>query len=445
MTFEQLNIIEPILRALKKEGYVKPTPIQAESIPPLLERRDLLGCAQTGTGKTCAFAVPILQHIYDEKIAAAAAPRKIRALVLTPTRELAAQNGAFFEQYGKYLGLKNAVIFGGVSQNPQLQSLKAGVDILVATPGRLIDLINQKYVSLENIGYFVLDEADRMLDMGFVHDVDRIISELPAKRQTMMFTATLPDGVNKLIDNILDNPVRVAVTPVSSAVSVIEQSVYMVNKANKTKLLIHLLDNEGISSALVFSRTKHGANKITADLTAAGISCGVIHANKAQTARQQALAKFKSGEYRVLVATDIVSRGIDILELSHVINYDLPEIPEDYVHRIGRTGRAGLGGTAISFCTEPEMRFLKEIEKLTDKNVSVVSDHPYPLVKGIDFPETRSGNKGKRDGGFSYAGRKTGKSSGKKLSIGELTGTRPFDAQRPRSKSSGRRPPDKHG
>lgn len=439
MTFEQLGIIEPILRALKNEGYVKPTPIQEQAILPLLEHKDLLGCAQTGTGKTCAFAVPILQHIHAEKASAKSGPRTIRALILTPTRELAAQNSACFKDYGKYLGLKNAVIFGGVSQKPQEQILNDGVDILVATPGRLIDLLNQRCVSLKNVGYFVLDEADSMLDMGFVHDVERIIAELPQKRQTMMFSATIPEGVNKLIGSILDNPVKVAVTPVSSTVDTIDQSVYFVNKGNKTKLLTHLLKNKEIVSALVFSRTKHGANKITEDLIAAGISCGVIHANKAQTARQQALAKFKSGESRVLVATDIVSRGIDINELSHVINYDLPESPEAYVHRIGRTGRGGLEGTAISFCMEPEKKYLKEAEKLMGKSVPIVSNHPYPLIEGVDPPENETDRRGYAGYSSSRPYRKSGSNSSKKPSVAQLTGSKPFGGRLSGSRSSGSR------
>lgn len=379
MSFEALNIIEPILKALKKEGYTAPTPIQTKAIPPLLEHRDLLGCAQTGTGKTAAFAVPIIQHLYNEKTSSNT-PRVIKALILTPTRELAAQIGSSFSTYGAFLGLKNAVIFGGVSQKPQVQLLSSGVDILIATPGRLIDLLNQKCVNLHSISFFVLDEADRMLDMGFLRDVERIIAELPRVRQTMLFSATMPAEIEKLTRTILTNPVKVAVTPVASTVDSIEQSVYYVNKSNKTKLLIDLLKNKTIVSALVFSRTKHGANKITKDLLQAGIMCDVIHGNKAQSARELALQRFKTKQSRVLVATDIVARGIDIDELSHVINYDLPEVPEAYVHRIGRTGRAGLGGTAISFCDEPEKKLLKEIEKLISKNITVVKDHPYPLV-----------------------------------------------------------------
>jgi ATP-dependent RNA helicase RhlE len=365
------------------------------AIPPLLLRRDLLGCAQTGTGKTAAFAVPILQHLYQER-AAARGPRVIKALILTPTRELAAQIGNSFAAYGAYAGLKYAVIFGGVSQNPQVELLKAGVDILVATPGRLLDLLNQRLVDLRNIGFFVLDEADRMLDMGFLRDVERIIAMLPKKRQTMLFSATMPKEIERLTERILTDPVKIAVTPVSSTVDTIDQSVYFVNKANKTKLLIHLLKNEEIVSALVFSRTKHGANKIARDISGTGIACDVIHSNKGQSARQLALARFKSGQSRVLVATDIVARGIDIDELSHVFNYDLPEVAEDYVHRIGRTGRAGLGGTAISFCDEPEKKLLREIEKLTAKTIPERKDHPYPLIALPSFPTAVSPEPGRK-------------------------------------------------
>ncbi len=379
MTFETLGIIEPILRALKKEGYTVPTPIQKEAIPPLLNHRDLLGCAQTGTGKTAAFAVPIIQHLYRERKAVHGI-RPVKALILTPTRELAAQIGRSFSAYGAFSGLKNTVIFGGVSQLPQVQMLDAGVDILVATPGRLLDLMNQRRVDLHDIAIFVLDEADRMLDMGFLHDVEKVIDRLPAKRQTMLFSATMPAEIEKLTKTILTDPVKVKVTPVSSTVDSIEQSVYFVGKANKTKLLIHLLKDEAIVSALVFSRTKHGANKIAKILLQAGILCDVIHSNKGQTARQNALSRFKDRQIRVLVATDIVARGIDIDELSHVVNFDLPEVPEAYVHRIGRTGRAGFGGTAISFCDESEKKLLNEIEKLISKRITVVEDHPYPLV-----------------------------------------------------------------
>lgn len=379
MLFEELNIIEPILKALKKEGYTKPTPIQKGAIPALLEKRDLLGCAQTGTGKTAAFAIPIIQQLYNEK-KTGQNKRTIRALVLTPTRELASQIGRSFTAYGAFCGFRNTVIFGGVSQNRQVAQLNAGVDILVATPGRLLDLINQRLVNLHHVSFLVLDEADHMLDMGFIHDVEKIIAEIPAVRQTMLFSATMPAEIEKLANNILEDPAKVALTPVSSTVDIIEQQACYVNKRNKTKLLIHLLKDDAIVSALLFSRTKHGADKIAKDLIQAGITCDVIHSNKAQSARELALSRFKTLKSRVLVATDIVARGIDIDELSHVINYDLPEVPEAYVHRVGRTGRAGLGGTAISFCDESEKKLLREIEKLISKQIPIMNDHPYPLV-----------------------------------------------------------------
>ncbi len=376
-SFDSLHIIDPILKALQKQEYKVPTPIQEQAIPPLLMRRDLLGCAQTGTGKTAAFAIPILQHLAQER---PQGRRKIRALILSPTRELATQIGESFTAYGAYLGLKNTVIFGGVSQVPQVARLAAGVDILVATPGRLLDLMGQRHVHLQAVQYFVLDEADRMLDMGFLHDVEKVIAQLPTRRQTMLFSATMPPAIEKLTKTILSDPVRVAVAPVSSTVDTVEQSVYFVNKHNKIPLLIHLLKDRTVVSALVFSRTKHGADKIARKLMQAGVAADVIHSNKSQNARQAALGRFKDGQARVLVATDIVARGIDIDELSHVVNFDLPEVPEAYVHRIGRTARAGLGGTAIAFCDEPEKKLLREIEKLIGKKIPVVSSHPYPLV-----------------------------------------------------------------
>ncbi|MGE4485226.1 MAG: DEAD/DEAH box helicase [Oscillospiraceae bacterium] len=414
MSFEELKIIEPVLKALNREGYKTPTPIQEKAIPPLLEGRDLLGCAQTGTGKTAAFAIPIIQHLYNGKTTVKG-HRAIKALILTPTRELAAQIRDSFAAYGAFAGLRYTVLFGGVSQNPQVNALRAGVDILIATPGRLIDLMNQKLVDFNNISHFVLDEADRMLDMGFLHDVERIIGDLPEKRQTMLFSATMPAEIEKLTKRLLDNPVKVEVTPVSSTVDTINQQVYFVNKSNKTKLLIHLLKNPDIVSALVFTRTKHYANKLTDALRAQGETCDVIHANKAQSARQQALARFKSGESRILVATDIVARGIDIIELSHVINFDLPEAAEDYVHRIGRTGRAGLGGTAISFCEYPKL--LANIERLTGKKIEVIEDHPYPFVASAEAARSEtSGRASERNkksflrGGLS-TGRETGRNT----------------------------------
>ena len=377
MNFEQLELHEALLKALKDEGYTTPTPIQLQAIPPILQGQDLVGCAQTGTGKTAAFAVPILQLLQNQP----SKPRRsIRALVLTPTRELALQIFESFEAYGRYTNLRSCVIFGGVSQNPQVQALERGVDILVATPGRLNDLIQQKFIDLQQIQIFVLDEADRMLDMGFVHDVKRVISHLPAKKQTLLFSATMPPEITQLVNSLLNHPVRVAVNPVSSTVDAIEQSIYFVDSDNKRKLLIHLLQDKRIVSALVFTRTKHGADRVVKELVRANIQAMAIHGNKSQNARQLALSSFKNGTIRVLVATDIAARGIDVEELSHVINYDLPNIPETYVHRIGRTGRAGLGGIAISFCDFDEKEYLKDIEKLIHKAVPVIEEHPYPMM-----------------------------------------------------------------
>lgn len=386
MSFEKLNLIMPILKALKAEGYTEPTPIQEQAIPPILEGRDLLGCAQTGTGKTAAFAIPILQRLYGEQRAVKGS-QIIKALILTPTRELAIQVGESFSAYGKYTGLRNAVIFGGVSQVPQTDALKAGVDILVATPGRLLDLIHQKYINLHHVKLFVLDEADRMLDMGLGLDVKKIIALLPEIRQTMLFSATMPPEISKLVNSILTDPVKVEVTPVSSTVDTIEQAVYFVAKKDKKRLLLHVLKDKSVVSALVFSRTKHGADKITRDLVKAGVQAQAIHGNKSQMARQQALNNFKARKTRVLVATDIAARGIDVEELSHVINFDLPNVPETYVHRIGRTGRAGLGGVALSFCDEEEKPYLKDIQKLISKSIPVIEDHPYPVSAAEPAPE----------------------------------------------------------
>lgn len=378
MLFENLNIIEPILKALKSEGYTNPTPIQERSIPAILDGNDLEGCAQTGTGKTAAFAIPILQLLYSkQRVEKVPGPRSIKVLVLAPTRELAIQIGESFTSYGKYTGLKNTAIFGGVSQKSQTDALKRGVDILIATPGRLLDLMEQKFISLQHIRHFVLDEADRMLDMGLGHDVKKIISKLPKNRQTMLFSATMPPEISKLIDSILVKPVKVEVTPVSSTIDTIKQAVYLVEKRNKKSLLIHLLKDKSIESVLVFSRTKHGANKITGDLIKVGIEAQAIHGNKSQNARQLALSNFKEKKIRVLVATDIAARGIDVEELSHVINFDLPDVPETYVHRIGRTGRAGAEGVALSFCDEEERESLRYIEKIISKSIPVIGDHPY--------------------------------------------------------------------
>ena len=379
MTFNELNLSAPVLRAVAQAGYETPSPIQAAAIPPVLAGRDLMGCAQTGTGKTAAFALPMLDRL------TASAPRKkgaIRALILTPTRELALQIGESFEAYGKYLTLRSTVIFGGVGQAPQVAALKKGVDILIACPGRLNDLVGQGLLDLSNIEIFVLDEADRMLDMGFVHDVKKVIAKLPRQRQNLMFSATMPKEIEQLAAGILHDPAFVKVDPVSSTVDRIQQSLYFVEKGNKKFLLPWLIKNlkPEVVNALVFSRTKHGADKIAKDLNKQGIPAAAIHGNKSQTARVTALEDFKAGKTRVLVATDIAARGIDISELSHVFNYDLPEVPETYVHRIGRTARAGADGTAVSFCAPEEKEYLAGIEKLNRRQIPVVSGHPWDGV-----------------------------------------------------------------
>lgn len=376
--FSELGIIKPILKALETEGYTTPTPIQAQSIPILLQGTDLLGCAQTGTGKTAAFAIPIIQLLTKEKLYGR--NRKVRSLIVTPTRELAIQIEESFKAYGRYTDLKYTVIFGGVSQKPQTAALKAGVDIIIATPGRLLDLISQGFISLRDVEFFVLDEADRMLDMGFVHEVKKMITMLPRKRQSLFFSATMPPNIVKLASTILNNPSKVSVTPVSSTVDIINQCVYFVDKGNKSSLLLDILKNEKIKTVLVFTRTKHGADKVVKTLLRHDIKAEAIHGNKAQNARQRALTNFKAQITRVLVATDIAARGIDVDELEYVINYEMSNIPETYVHRIGRTGRAGAKGTAISFCDAEEKPFLKDVEKLISKRIDVVRDHDYPLM-----------------------------------------------------------------
>jgi ATP-dependent RNA helicase RhlE len=381
LLFEQLGIIEPILKALQAEGYTTPTPIQQQAIPVLLEGRDLLGCAQTGTGKTAAFAVPILQLLSEQQNP----PRGIRALILTPTRELAIQIEESFKAYGKGLKLRHAVIFGGVSQHTQVNTLRNGVDILIATPGRLLDLMQQRIVSLAHIEKFVLDEADRMLDMGFIHDVKRIITKLPEERQTLFFSATMPTEIARLSQTILRDPVKVEVTPVATTAETIVQALFFVDKAEKRKLLMHLLEDGEIKRVLVFTRTKHGADRVVKDLAKAGVGAEAIHGNKSQQARQRALTNFKNGRTRVLVATDIAARGIDVDDLTHVINYELPNIPETYVHRIGRTGRAGAMGIALSFCDSEEKEYLRDIHKLIKTAIPVISDHPWhvEMPKGV--------------------------------------------------------------
>lgn len=377
MSFQHLNLLPAIQEALDKEGYTTPTPIQAQSIPVILSRKDLFGIAQTGTGKTAAFSIPILQ-IIKENQQNEHDHRFIKALICTPTRELAIQIGESISAYGKFTKLRHAVIFGGVSQHAQTAQLKAGVDILVATPGRLLDLINQKFVDLKHLKIFTLDEADRMLDMGFIHDIKKIITHLPHKRQSLFFSATMPPDILKLASTILNNPVTVEVTPTSSTAEKVDQSVYFVDKNNKKRLLAHLLEDTSIVSCLVFTRTKHGADRVVKDLASVKIMAQAIHGNKSQNARQNALNNFKDGKTRVLVATDIAARGIDVEELSHVVNYELPNIPETYVHRIGRTGRAGASGKAISFCEQEELEYLKDIQKLIKQTIPVVEEHPYP-------------------------------------------------------------------
>lgn len=416
LSFSALNLIAPILKALETEGYTKPTPIQDQSIPSILQKRDLLGCAQTGTGKTAAFAIPMLQLLHQPH-ANNKGPKAIKALILTPTRELAIQIEESFKAYGRHLSLRHLVIFGGVGQKAQTDALHRGVDILVATPGRLLDLMNQGFISLRDIEIFVLDEADRMLDMGFIHDVKKIIAKLPAKRQTLFFSATMPNEIKKLSDTILTNPVRVEVTPVSSTAEKIQQRVFFVEKQDKRSLLAHLLKDPSIETVLVFTRTKHGADKVVKDLSKINIRAEAIHGNKSQNARQRALTNFKARTTRVLVATDIAARGIDVDELAHVINYELPNIPETYVHRIGRTGRAGLSGIAYSFCDGEEKAYLDDIEKLIGLKIPMDDTHPFAMswqtllaasadVKGKDKKKPNQRNQKEREPNLSGAKKK---------------------------------------
>ncbi|MBW3129402.1 DEAD/DEAH box helicase [Hymenobacter profundi] len=378
MSFDELNLIDPILRALHEEGYTTPTPIQAQAIPQVLEGHDLLGVAQTGTGKTAAFTVPILQILHQTAQVAQHSHSRIRCLVLTPTRELAIQIGESFGAYGRHLKLRHTVIFGGVGQLPQTQALRRGVEVLIATPGRLLDLMNQGYVDLRHLDVFVLDEADRMLDMGFIHDIKRILPKLPAKRQTLFFSATMPGQIQELANSLLrPNPVKVAVTPVSSTADTVSQAVYLVEKNDKPALLEHVLADKNIRRVLVFTRTKHGADRVVKTLAKANIPAEAIHGNKSQNHRQRALSNFKAGTTRVLVATDIAARGIDVDELTHVVNYEMPNEPETYVHRIGRTGRAGADGMALSFVEEEERAYLQDIQRLIKRQIDVVFEHPY--------------------------------------------------------------------
>jgi ATP-dependent RNA helicase RhlE len=402
MTFENLNLIEPLTKALKNKGYTEPTPIQHKSIPHLLEGKDVFGCAQTGTGKTAAFALPILQLLHNSR--AMRTRPGIKALILAPTRELALQIDESFAAYGANLGIKHTVIFGGVSQEAQVRMLKKGMDIITATPGRLLDLMSQGYIKLDSVEFFVLDEADRMLDMGFVNDIKKIVAKVPVKRQTVFFSATVPQEIKSLAASMLTNPVEVNAAPVSSAAESVSQSVYYVEKNDKKALLQHVIVSENIDHVLVFTRTKHGADKVVKDLNRSGISAEAIHGNKSQNARQRALKGFKNRSIRVLVATDIASRGIDVDKLSHVINYELPEVAETYIHRIGRTGRAGESGTALSFCTSEEKSYLKDINRLLKKNIDI-AQHPYQSAAANTeetqgFAGRRPAQRPARQGGF---------------------------------------------
>lgn len=402
MTFKDLNIIHPILKSLKIEGYTQPTPIQQKSIPILLRQKDLLGCAQTGTGKTAAFAIPIIQHLYNDKSRHYKHP-KVKALIVTPTRELAIQIGESFSTYAKFTNIKNTVIFGGVKQGRQVNALRNGVDILIATPGRLLDLIDQGFITLKHVEYFVLDEADHMLDMGFIVPIRKIVSKLPSQRQSLFFSATMPPTIVELSKKILGQPERVTIKPEQATAERVEQAVYMVAKSNKAKLLIHLLKNKQSDATLVFSRTKYGADKIVKLLGRADINAAAIHGNKSQNARQRALKNFKEGITEVLVATDIAARGIDVSDLSLVINYDLPNVPETYVHRIGRTGRARASGLALSFCNEEERAYLKDIQKLIRQQIKVINDQPFvdDLTEVIvkKKPQQRKSNRNSKSNG----------------------------------------------
>ena len=395
MTFKDLGIIEPILKALEAEGYTHPTPIQEQSIPILLNRNDLLGCAQTGTGKTAAFSIPIIQHIHNSKMHVKG-KRKIAALIVTPTRELAIQIGENCTKYSRFTHVNNTVIFGGVKQGAQTNALRNGVDILVATPGRLLDLMNQGYISLRDIKHCVLDEADHMLDMGFIHDIRKIIAALPNKRQSLFFSATMPQSIVKLSQSILGNPEKVTIKPEQATAEKVEQALYYVSKKSKTKLLTHIIQENDIDSVLVFSRTKHGANKIVKQLGKVQIKAEAIHGNKSQGARQRALENFKNRDTRVLIATDIAARGIDVDELELVINYDLPNVAETYVHRIGRTGRAKNSGLAISFCNIEERAYLKDIQKLIDQKIPVVTKHPF-ADEVEEMPTKKKPTRGQRN------------------------------------------------
>jgi len=380
VSFSDLGVIEPICRALQAEGYTTPTPIQTQAIPSLIAGRDLLGIAQTGTGKTAAFAVPIMQRLVANPLRPG--PRAARVLVLTPTRELAAQIADSFRTYGRHLNLRHALVFGGVGQGPQVQALAKGVDILIATPGRLLDLLQQRLVRLDAVEVLVLDEADRMLDMGFIRDVRKIVAATPKKRQSLCFSATMPSDVDHLVREMLVDPLRIEVTPPATTVEKVEQRVYHVDAGSKRALLGEVLKQQALARVIVFTRTKHGANKVAEHLERGGVSTASIHGNKSQSARQQALASFRAGKARVLVATDIAARGIDVDGITHVVNFELPEVPEAYVHRIGRTARAGAGGVALSFCDNGERGLLRDIERKIGITLTVVDDHPFRSSPG---------------------------------------------------------------
>ncbi len=420
MAFKALQIIEPILKSLQEEGYELPTPIQKQAIPIILQGKDILGCAQTGTGKTAAFAIPILQLLAANQ--QGGRHKKIRSLIVTPTRELAIQIGESFKNYGRHTSINYTVVFGGVNQNQQTGALRNGVDVLVATPGRLLDLMNQGFISLKDIEIFVLDEADRMLDMGFIHDVKKIITALPKKRQSLFFSATMPPEIVSLAASILHHPERVDITPASTTAETVKQFIYFVDRGNKNNLLLHVLNTANIKTCLVFTRTKYGADKVARFLVKNGIKAEAIHGDKAQNARQRALTNFKAQTTRVLVATDIAARGIDVDSLEHVINYEVPNIPETYVHRIGRTGRAGASGTAYSFCDAEEKAYLRDIEKLIGKKVPVINENPFPFTGVIEEKNPaqprgqRSSNKpsNKSAHGHSHASRKSNSSHSNK-------------------------------
>lgn len=388
MLFEDLSLSKSIQRAVFEEGYTNPTPIQEKSIPIILSGKDLVGCAQTGTGKTAAFAIPIIHHLH-RIVGSSKKTKQIRCLVVTPTRELAVQIGESFDTYGKYTNLRQLTIFGGVSQVPQVDQLKKGVDILIATPGRLLDLHKQGFVDFDHLHFLVLDESDLMLDMGFINDVKKIVKLVPTNRQTLLFSATMPMAIRELADSFLTKPEYVSVTPVSSTAEIIQQQVYFVEKSDKRGLLYHLIRNENLSNVLVFVRTKHGADNVVKALKKQGVNAEAIHGDKSQTARQRVLDSFKNKEITVLVATDIAARGIDIESLPYVINFDLPNIPETYVHRIGRTGRAGNGGISISFCGKDEEVYWKDIQKLIKVNVKTIKDHPFPWKNEVPNPDAK--------------------------------------------------------